>query len=88
MYKYKFIMNIFPATNTSTALWQFLWSKLTTSQTDPIQWLSNERKLSPNKMETVGSFFKYFGKVDFLKVIISVYKAIEAGQNKIQKLQT
>lgn len=39
-------------------------------------------------METVGSFFKYFGKVDFLKVIISVYKAIEAGQNKIQKLQT
>lgn len=88
MYKCKFIMNTFPATNTSTALWELLWSKLTTSQPDPIQWHLNERKISPNKMETVGGFLKYFGKVDFLKVTVSAHKAIETGQNKIQKLQT
>lgn len=87
MYKYKFIMNIFPATNTSTALWEFLWGKLT-SQPDPIQWPMNERKISPNKMETIGRFLKCSDKVDFLKAIISVSKAIETGQNKIQKLQT
>lgn len=46
------------------------------------------KKISPNKMETVGSFLKCFGKIDFLKVIISAYKAIETGKNKIQTLQT
>lgn len=39
-------------------------------------------------METVGGFLKCFGKVDFLNVIISAYKAVETGQNKIQKLET
>lgn len=48
----------------------------------------NERKISPNRMATVGRFFRSFNKVDFLKVIMSAHKAIETGQNKIQKLQT
>lgn len=39
-------------------------------------------------METLGGFLKCFGKVELLKVVISAYKAIERGQNKIQKLQT
>lgn len=39
-------------------------------------------------METIGRFLKCSDKVDFLKAIISVSKAIETGQNKIQKLQT
>lgn len=57
MYKYKFIMNTFPATNTSTASWELLWSKLTTSQPDPIQWLMNEKKDLQIKWKLLAGFW-------------------------------